>query len=454
MNYQNLLKIALRAIAANKMRSFLTALGIIIGIAAVITMLAIGQGSKASIKANIAEMGSNMIMISPGADMRGGVRQDASSMETLKQADYQSIKANIAEMGSNMIMISPGADMRGGVRQDASSMETLKQADYQNIKEDCNYISAISPTVNSSGQWIYGNNNTQSSIYGVNQDYLSIRQLKVADGEMFTDTDIKAAAKVCILGQTVVDYLFPDGSDPIGKVVRFNSIPFRVIGVLQKKGYNSMGMDQDDLVLAPYTTVMKRILAQTYLGGIVCSAITEEASQPAQDQISEILRRNHKLKDATETTEADEDDFNIRSQEEISSMMNSTMSTITILLGSVAGISLLVGGIGIMNIMYVSVTERTREIGLRMSVGARGIDILNQFLIEAILLSVTGGIIGVILGVSLSLSLNAFLHIATQIEPWSIIMSFAVCTFTGVFFGWYPAKKAARLDPIEAIRYE
>ena len=412
MNYQNLFKIAIRAIAANKMRSFLTALGIIIGIAAVITMLAIGQGSKASIKANIAEMGSNMIMISPGADMRGGVRQDASSMETLKQADYQS------------------------------------------IKEDCNYISAISPTVNSSGQWIYGNNNTQSSIYGVNQDYLSIRQLKVADGEMFTDTDIKAAAKVCILGQTVVDYLFPDGSDPIGKVVRFNSIPFRVIGVLQKKGYNSMGMDQDDLVLAPYTTVMKRILAQTYLGGIVCSAITEEASQPAQDQISEILRRNHKLKDATATTEADEDDFNIRSQEEISSMMNSTMSTITILLGSVAGISLLVGGIGIMNIMYVSVTERTREIGLRMSVGARGIDILNQFLIEAILLSVTGGIIGVILGASLSLSLNAFLHIATQIEPWSIIMSFAVCTFTGVFFGWYPAKKAARLDPIEAIRYE
>lgn len=412
MNYQNLFKIAIRAIAANKMRSFLTALGIIIGIAAVITMLAIGQGSKASIKANIAEMGSNMIMISPGADMRGGVRQDASSMETLKQADYQS------------------------------------------IKDECNYISAISPTVNSSGQWIYGNNNTQSSIYGVNQDYLSIRQLKVADGEMFTDTDIKAASKVCILGQTVVDYLFPDGSNPIGKVVRFNSIPFRVIGVLKKKGYNSMGMDQDDLVLAPYTTVMKRIMAQTYLGGIVCSAITEEASQPAQDQITEILRRNHKLKDATDTTEADEDDFNIRSQEEISSMMNSTMSTITILLGFVAGISLLVGGIGIMNIMYVSVTERTREIGLRMSVGARGIDILNQFLIEAILLSVTGGIIGVILGVSLSLSLNYFFHIATQIEPWSIIMSFAVCTFTGVFFGWYPAKKAARLDPIEAIRYE
>lgn len=412
MNYQNLFKIAIRAIAANKMRSFLTALGIIIGIASVITMLAIGQGSKASIKANIAEMGSNMIMIHPGADMRGGVRQDASSMETLKQTDYQA------------------------------------------IKDECNYISAISPTVSSNGQWINGNNNTQSSIYGVNQDYLTIRQLKIADGEMFTDTDIKAAAKVCILGQTVVDYLFPDGSDPIGRVVRFNSIPFRVIGVLQKKGYNSMGMDQDDLVLAPYTTVMKRILAQTYLSEIVCSAITEEASEPAQDQISQILRRTHKLKDATETTEGDEDDFNIRSQEEISKMMNSTMSTITILLGSVAGISLIVGGIGIMNIMYVSVTERTREIGLRMSVGARGVDILNQFLIEAILLSVTGGIIGVILGVSISVSLQQFLHVATQIEPWSIIMSFAVCTFTGVFFGWYPAKKAARLDPIEAIRYE
>lgn len=412
MNYQNLFKIAIRAIAANKMRSFLTALGIIIGIAAVITMLAIGQGSKARIKANIAEMGSNMIMIHPGADMRGGVRQDASSMETLKQTDYEA------------------------------------------IKDECNYISAISPSVSSNGQWINGNNNTQSSIYGVNQDYLTIRQLKIADGEMFTDSDIKAAAKVCVLGQTVVDYLFPDGSDPIGRVVRFNSIPFRVIGVLKKKGYNSMGMDQDDLVLAPYTTVMKRILAQTYLSEIVCSAITEEASEPAQDQISQILRRTHKLKDATETTEGDEDDFNIRSQEEISSMMNSTMSTITILLGSVAGISLIVGGIGIMNIMYVSVTERTREIGLRMSVGARGVDILNQFLIEAILLSVTGGIIGVILGVSISVSLQQFLHVATQIEPWSIIMSFAVCTFTGVFFGWYPAKKAARLDPIEAIRYE
>lgn len=412
MNYTNLLKIALRAIGANKMRSFLTALGIIIGVASVITMLAIGQGSK------------------------------------------RSIQANIAEMGSNMIMISPGADMRGGVRQDASAMETLKMTDFEALREQCSYIKAISPMVNKSGQWIYGNNNTPSTLYGVNQDYLEIRQISVTEGEIFTDTDINTSAKVCILGQTVVDNLFPDGGSAIGKVVRFGTIPFRVIGVLKKKGYNSMGMDQDDLVLAPYSTVMKRILAQTYLSGIQCSAIMEGVTDKATEQITDILRRNHKLKDATDTTPADDDDFNIRSQEELASMMNSTTDMLTVLLGCVAGISLIVGGIGIMNIMYVSVTERTREIGLRMSVGARGIDILNQFLIEAILLSVTGGIIGVLLGVGASYSVNVIAHWPIYIQPWSIIMSFAVCTFTGVFFGWYPAKKAAQLDPIEAIRYE
>ena len=412
MNYSNLFKIALKAIFANKMRSFLTALGIIIGVASVITMLAIGSGSK------------------------------------------RSIQANIAEMGSNMIMIMPGADMRGGVRQDASSMETLKLTDYQNLKDQCNYIKAISPVVNSSGQFIYGNNNTQSTIYGVNQEYLDIRQLSVSDGECFTDQDIKSNAKVIVLGQTIVSYLFPDGSDPIGKVVRFNSIPFRVIGVLKKKGYNSMGMDQDDLALAPYTTVMKRILAQTYLGGIQASAITEDVTSKATEEMTEILRKDHKLKDATDDSEGDDDDFNIRSQEELSSMMNSTTSMLTILLGCVAGISLVVGGIGIMDIMYVSVTERTREIGLRMSVGARGIDILNQFLIEAIMMSVTGGLIGVLLGVGVSYLVKVVANWPIYIEPWTIIMSFSVCTFIGVFFGWYPAKKAARLDPIEAIRYE
>ena len=320
MNITNLFKIALRAIAANKMRSFLTALGIIIGIASVITMLAIGQGTKSSIQSNIAEMGSNMIMINPGADRRGGVQQDASSMETLKLTDYKA------------------------------------------LKDECKYIKAISPIVSSSGQFIYGNQNTPSSITGANQDYLEIRQVEVADGEMFTLADIKSSAKVCLLGRTVADNLFPDGSDPIGKIVRFGTIPFRVIGVMKKKGYNTMGMDQDDYVLAPYTSVMKRILAQDYLSQIIASAVTEGVTEQATAEMTSILRRTHKLKDATDTTEGDSDDFNIRSQEELSSMMNSTTNMLTILLGCVAGISLIVGGIGIMNIMYVSVTDRTREI--------------------------------------------------------------------------------------------
>lgn len=412
MNTINLFKIALKAIAANKLRSFLTALGIIIGVASVIAMLAIGQGSK------------------------------------------RSIRKQISEMGSNMIMIHPGADMRGGVRQDASEMQTLKLEDYESIRNESKYIAAISPSVNSSGQFIYGNNNTPSTIYGVNEDYLTIRQLQVEDGEFFTDQDIKTAAKVCVLGKTVVDNLFPDGSDPVGRVVRFNSIPFRVVGVLKSKGYNSMGMDQDDLALVPYTTVMKRILAITYLQGINCSAITEDATDKAIDEITEIIRKNHKLKDATDTTPADEDDFTIRSQEEMATMMNSTMDLLTILLGSVAGISLLVGGIGIMNIMYVSVTERTKEIGLRMSVGARGVDILSQFLIEAGLLSVAGGLIGVFMGIGAAYIIKYAAHMPIYIQMWSILMSFGVCTFIGIFFGWYPAKKAANMDPIEAIRYE
>lgn len=412
MNTANLFKIAFKAIASNKLRSFLTALGIIIGVASVIAMLAIGQGSK------------------------------------------RSIHKQISEMGSNMIMIQPGADMRGGVRQEAENMQTLKLEDYESIRDESRYLEAVSPTVNSSGQFICGNNNTPSTIYGINEDYLTIRQLKVQEGEFFTEQDVKTAAKVCVLGKTVVDNLFPDGEDPIGKVVRFNSIPFRVVGVLKSKGYNSMGMDQDDLALAPYTTVMKRILAVTYLQGINCSAITEDATDVAIEEITEILRKNHKLKESTDTEDAESDDFTIRSQEEISSMMNSTMDLLTILLGSVAGISLVVGGIGIMNIMYVSVTERTKEIGLRMSVGARGMDILSQFLIEAAILSIVGGIIGVVLGVVSAYVIKAAASMPIYIQWWSIVMSFGVCTFIGIFFGWYPAKKAANMDPIEAIRYE
>ena len=406
MNGTNLFKIALRALANNKLRAFLTMLGIIIGVASVIAMLAIGQGSK------------------------------------------KSIQQQISEMGSNMIMIHPGAEMRGGVRQDPSAMQTLKLENYEKLSEECTNLSGISPNVSSSGQLVAGANNYPSSVSGVSMDYLTIRQLTVEQGEMFTENDIRTAAKVCVIGKTIVDNLFPDGSDPIGKVIRCNQTPFRVIGVLKSKGYNSMGMDQDDVVLAPYSTVMKRLLAQTYLSGIFASALTEDMTDEAVDEITTILRREHKLK------ETDDDDFTIRTQQELSSMLNTTTDLMTTLLACIAGISLVVGGIGIMNIMYVSVTERTREIGLRMSVGARGVDILSQFLIEAILISITGGLIGVIIGCGASFMIKTIAHWPVFIQPWSVLLSFLVCTVTGVFFGWYPAKKAADLDPIDALRYE
>ena len=406
MNGTNLFKIAFRALANNKLRAFLTMLGIIIGVASVIAMLAIGQGSK------------------------------------------RSIQKQISEMGSNMIMIHPGAEMRGGVRQDPSSMQTLKLENYETLRDECMYLSAISPNVSASGQLISGSNNYPSSVSGVSIGSLTIRQLTVEQGEMFTEEDIRTAAKVCVIGKTIVDNLFPDGQDPIGKIIRCNQVPLRVVGVLKSKGYNSMGMDQDDVVLSPYTTVMKRLLAQTYLSGIFASALTEDMTEEAVDEITNILRREHKLK------EADDDDFTIRTQQELSSMLNTTTDLMTTLLACIAGISLVVGGIGIMNIMYVSVTERTREIGLRMSVGARGIDILSQFLIESILISITGGLIGVILGCGASFIIKSVAHWPVFIQPWSVLLSFAVCTFTGVFFGWYPAKKAADLDPIEALRYE
>ena len=310
------------------------------------------------------------------------------------------------------------------------------------------YVSATSPSVNSSGQAIYGANNAPTTVYGISPDYMEIRRYEVEDGDMFSDQDVQTAAKVCVIGKTVVDNLFPGGENPVGRVIRFQKLPFRVVGVLKSKGYNSMGMDQDDLILAPYTTIQKKILAITHLQGITCSALKEEYTDQAIDEISEILRRNHRLR------ETDDDDFTIRSMQELSTMLTSTTDIMTTLLAAVAGISLLVGGIGIMNIMYVSVTERTREIGLRMSIGAKGMDILAQFLIESILISVTGGLIGVLFGVGAALIVNVVAHFPIYIQPWSVLLSFVVCTVTGVFFGWYPAKKAAQLDPIEAIRYE
>lgn len=406
MNFANLFRIALKALGNNKFRGFLTMLGIIIGVGSVITMLAIGQGSK------------------------------------------KSIQAEISEMGSNMIMIHPGEDMRGGVRLSADDMQTLKVKDFEDIRQECGHVSLVSPSVNSTGQAVYGANNTPTSAYGVNEEFLDIRGYKVQDGDIFSEQDIKTAAKVCLVGKTVIDQLFTNGENPVGKVIRFGSIPFRIVGVLESKGYNSMGMDQDNLIITPYTTVMKRILAVTYLQEIVCSALSEEYTDKAIDEVSSVLRRNHKLK------ESDNDDFNIRSQQELSSMMTSTSDMMSTLLAAVAGISLLVGGIGIMNIMYVSVTERTKEIGLRMSIGAKGRDILAQFLIEATLISITGGLLGVILGVAASYIVKAVLSYPILIQPWSIVVSFLVCTVIGIFFGWYPARKASNLDPIEAIRYE
>jgi putative ABC transport system permease protein len=406
MNYANLFKIALKAIYNNKTRSLLTMLGIIIGIASVIAMLGFGQGTQ------------------------------------------EQITSQISSMGSNMIMINPGGERRAGQRMDASSMQTLKMEDYESIRNECTHVTYVSPSVSSSGQLVAGNNNYPSSVTGCSADYLQIRQLEMAEGNMFTEQDVKTSAKVLVLGKTIVDNLFPN-ENPIGKTIRVNQIPFRVVGVLESKGTNSMGMDQDEIVLAPFTTVMKRMLSQSHLQGIQCSATSEADTQLAMNEIEDVLRRNHRLKDG------DENNFTLSSMEEIMSTISTVTGMMTMLLAAIAGISLVVGGIGIMNIMYVSVTERTKEIGLRMSVGARGIDILSQFLIEAVLICVTGGIIGIILGYGLGALVGMLSdQVSVSISTGSVILSFSVCVLIGMFFGWYPAKKAANLDPIEALRYE
>ena len=406
MNILNLFKVSLKAVASNKMRSFLSMLGIIIGVAAVIIMMSIGQGSK------------------------------------------ESIRAELSTMGTNLLTIRPGADMRGGVRLDPSAMQTLKTADYERILREKKYVSNVSPEVTASGQVIYGNNNTTTTVYGESPEYLDIKLWTVEQGECFTEEDIKKAAKKVVVGTTIVKELFGDGVDPIGKTIRFKSIPMTVIGVLKSKGYNNWGMDQDNVMIAPYTTVMKRIAAQTWFSSIVCSAITEEMSDAAIEELTQMLRDNHKLKG-----DAD-DDFTIRSQAEMMETMSSTMDTVTIILVVAAAFSLLVAGIGIMNIMLVSVTERTKEIGLRMAVGATGPTISMQFLIESVLISLTGGLIGILVGCSASEWAVPAFGMPSSVPAWSIYVSFFVCVFIGVLFGYIPAQKAANMDPIEAIRHE
>ncbi len=406
MNLLNLFKVSFRAVANNKMRSFLSMLGIIIGVAAVIIMMAIGQGSK------------------------------------------ESIRAELSTMGTNLLTIRPGADMRGGVRQDPSSMQTLKIADYERILREKKFVTKVSPEVTASGQVIYGNNNTNTSMYGESTDYLDIKQWSVEQGECFTEEDIKKAAKKVVVGKTIVTELFGEGVDPIGKTIRFKNIPMTIIGVLKAKGYNNWGMDQDNVLIAPYTTVMKRIAAQTWFSSIVCSAITEELSDAAIEELTQMLRDNHKLKGEAA------DDFTIRSQAEMMETMSTTMDTVTIILVVAAAFSLLVAGIGIMNIMLVSVTERTKEIGLRMAVGATGPVISLQFLIESVLISLTGGLLGIIVGCSASQWVVPLFNMPSSVPAWSVYVSFLVCVCIGVLFGYIPAQKAANMDPIEAIRHE
>lgn len=402
----NLFKVSIKAVANNKMRSFLSMLGIIIGVSAVIIMMSIGQGSK------------------------------------------ESIRQELSTMGTNLLTIRPGADMRGGVRQDPSAMQTLKMADYERILREKKFVTKVSPEVTASGQVIYGNNNTNTTVYGESTEYLEIKLWDIEEGMCFTEEDVKKASKKVVVGATIVKELFGEHTDPIGKTIRFKSIPMTIVGVLKSKGYNNWGMDQDNVIIAPYTTVMKRIAAQTWFSSINCSAVTEELSDAAIEELTQILRDNHKLKgDAA-------DDFTIRSQAEFMETMSSTMDTVTLILVVAAAFSLLVAGIGIMNIMLVSVTERTKEIGLRMAVGATGSIISFQFLIESVLISITGGLIGILFGCTVSEFVVPMLGMPSSVPAWSIFVSFLVCVVIGIAFGYIPALKAARMDPIEAIRHE
>jgi len=406
MNYLNLFKISWGALMRNKFRAFLTMLGIIIGVASVIAMLAIGQGSKKSIQDQMSSMGSNLVFVVPGAQQRGG-----------------------AMMGN-------------------SNTQTLTLGDVKAVKEQAKFISAVSPEVRSSGQAVFGNSNWPTSIFGTDIDYLSIKKIEVKSGRMFTEKEISSMAKVCLVGETVIEKLFGEGADPIGQTIRFKNLPFKVIGILGEKGNNSFGQDQDDLLMAPYTTVQKRILAIEHIQGIYTSSVSEEKTSEAITELETILRKQHKI------SNSEDDDFRVMSQSELVKTFSSISDILTALLGAISGISLLVGGIGIMNIMYVSVTERTREIGLRMSIGGKGRDILMQFLIESTMLSVMGGVIGILLGYAASALVGSMMGWPVSVMTNSVVLAFLVCSAIGIFFGWYPARKAANLNPIDALRYE
>ena len=406
MNFSNLLKIAYEAILRNKTRSLLTMLGVIIGISSVIAMVSLGQSST------------------------------------------QNINEEISTMGTNLIMVMRASQRNGNVNLGNSNSQSLTIKDCEAIKSRCKYVEAVSPYVSTSGQLVRGNENWPSSLEGGNTDYLAITKYELARGVAFKEKDIKEYTKVCLIGNTIVENLFSDGSDPIGQEIRIGSIPFKIIGILESKGVNSRGKDQDDVVIVPYSTIMKRMLATQYIHMIYCSAISEDNCDAAVAEIEQTLRSCHKLKDG------DENDFNVRTQKEMLTMMNSITGFLTILLAAIASISLVVGGIGIMNIMYVTVTERTKEIGLRTAIGARSRDIMYQFLLESSMLSLVGGVIGIIFGLLISYVASMLLRWPFVISTSAVLLSFVVCAATGIFFGWYPAKKAANLDPINALRYE
>ena len=407
MNLAMIIRVAFRALVRNKMRAILTMLGIIIGVSAVIAMVSIGQGAQASVQAQIESIGTNLLFVSAGAQNVGGVR------------------SGTGDTGTN----------------------TLTVEDLDAIKREVPSVAMVTPTVNSRTQLVVGNMNWNTSLQGVSEQYPEVRKWTVQSGTFFTDADVKTAGRVIVIGQTVADNLFP-GMDPVGQTLRVANLPFRVSGVMTQKGQDQQGRDQDDIAFAPYTTVQKKVLGSPRLQVAYASAISQDATYTAQEQITELLRQRHKL-GANEAN-----DFTVRNMTDIAEAANETNNTMTLLLACIASVSLLVGGIGIMNIMLVSVTERTREIGIRMAIGARSSAVRSQFLIESIVLSLTGGFIGIVLGVIVSVSIPKFLGWPTLVSSLAIIGSVIFSAAVGIFFGYYPARKAAGLDPIEALRYE
>jgi putative ABC transport system permease protein len=407
MNLLMIIRVAFRALVRNKMRAALTMLGIIIGVSAVIAMVSIGQGASASVQAQIESIGTNLLFVSAGAQNVGGVRSGTGDTGT----------------------------------------QTLTVDDLDAIKREVPSVSMVTPSVNARSQLVAGNMNWNTNVTGVSEQYPDIRKWPVATGSFFTDADVRTAARVIVIGQTLADNLYP-GADPIGQDIRVMSLPFRVVGVMAAKGQDQQGRDQDDVAFAPYTTVQKKILGRDRVQIAFVSAISQDATYTAQSQITDLLRQRHKL------SANEPNDFTVRNMTDIAEAANETSKTMTILLACIAGVSLLVGGIGIMNIMLVSVTERTREIGIRMAIGARSSAVRSQFLIESIVLSLTGGAIGIVLGVVLSLAIPAFLGWPTLVSMMAIVGSVLFSAAVGIFFGYYPARKAASLDPIEALRYE